>query len=858
VRDCKLEPVIVDEFGRDAVTNPPSPWPEEDDAAVGRAQIEWVRRHSPVLDGSVRERLSDGVLSDVRLAVVVHLEAKTAFLATVLADAGANVVVAGSNPRTTRGSVVRSLAERGLTVVSAPGGDHESWHAELLAAADTEPDYVIDDGAELTLRMQRYRPELFARLKGVSEETTTGTARLRELARVGRLPFPALTANNARCKHLFDNVYGTGQTTLQALLKLTNRQLAGAHLAVIGYGFVGRGIARYARAMGARTYVVEIDPVRALEAHMDGHAVGAASDMLPAATMVVTATGGVRAIGASEFPMLPHNVVLANAGHHDLEIDIRALAAAAATPPKEARDGVVTYRLGDNDIHVLAGGALVNIAGGMGHPVEIMDLSFAVQALGAHHLVTAKLAPGLHTIPKELDDAIAAAKLSSLGVRLGMARSDQKDDFSEVDRAQQTAAQQTTDSQRVPQPPTADNVAEGRRRIAWAGRVMPVLASIGERLAAEKVLDGLHVGLGLVLEPKTANLALALRAAGAGVSLYCPGRSTDGPVASALAAAGLQVFADADADGSNDQELARAFLRSHPDILLDDGASLIRMAHREFPDLLANMLGAAEETTSGVRPLRVMQEAGELRLPVIAVNDAKTKYLFDNVYGTGQSCVMALLDITNLQLAGRVVVVVGFGPVGQGVARHAAALGARVTVSEIDPVRALQAAHEGYAVKSLADAAATAEVVFAATGIAGAVTDDHLALMAAGVILCTAGGGSFELPMEYLDSLGTATDVRRAVTEYVLPSGRNVMVISHGECLNCAAAEGNPIEVMDLSLSLQGLAAECIATEARYWGPGVYPVTSQMEAAVALARLQHDGAGLELVTQKLSAAMRSW
>src|SRR5215472_8364703 len=180
-------------------------------------------------------------------------------------------------------------------------------------------------------------------------------------------------------------------------------------------------------------------------------------------------------------------------------------------------------------------------------------------------------------------------------------------------------------------------------------------------------------GGGRVLGPKTAKLALPLQAAGATVSLYCPARSAAPPVVQALRERGLRVVASDDGCAGNDEDLAREFLRTRPDILLDDGATLIRLAHREFPDLVAAMLGAAEETTSGVRPLRVMQEAGELRLPVIAVNDARTKYLFDNVHGTGQSCVMALLDITNLQLAGRVTVVVGFGPVGQGVARYAAA-----------------------------------------------------------------------------------------------------------------------------------------------------------------------------------------
>ncbi len=401
--------------------------PSTGDPAIGHAQIEWVRRHSPVLDGFVRERIGDGSLRGARIAVVVHLEAKTAFLATVLADAGAEVVVAGSNPRTTKGDVVAALRERGLTVVAEPDGDHRSWETELLAAADTAPDYVIDDGAELTMRMSRHRPELFARLKGVSEETTTGTGRLHAMAAAGRLPFPALTANDARCKHLFDNKFGTGQTTVQAMLRLTNRQLAGAGVAIVGYGHVGRGIAQYAKAMGARTAVIEIDSVRALEAQMDGHLVGPARDVLPTASFVITATGGMRAVGARDLDFLRDDVVLANAGHHDLEVDVEAIAAASGSMAAP-RPGIDTYRVGERDLHVLTGGALVNIAGGSGHPVEIMDLTFAVQGVGAHHLVTGGLEPGVHVIPRELDDAIAAARLKSLGVVLDQPRAEQDDD----------------------------------------------------------------------------------------------------------------------------------------------------------------------------------------------------------------------------------------------------------------------------------------------------------------------------------------------------------------------------------------------------------------------------------------------
>lgn len=411
------------------MAQPPLPVVPTADAlvAAGNARIDWVGRHSPVLDGFVRRTIGDGSLEGVRIAVVVHLEAKTAYLATVLADAGAEVVVAGSNPRTTSGDVVAALRDRGLTVVAEPDGDYDSWERELLAAADHRPEYVIDDGAELTMRMLRHRPEAYAALKGVSEETTTGTARLEALAAAGRLPFPALTANDARCKHLFDNKFGTGQTTLQAVLRLTNRQIAGAELVVVGYGFVGRGIAQYARAMGARTSVIEVDPVRALEAHMDGHRVGPARDVLPTASMVVTATGGMRAIGARDLPHLRDDVLLANAGHHDLEVDVEAIAAASDSVA-EPRSGITTYRVDGRDLHVLSGGALVNIAGGSGHPVEIMDLTFAVQGLGAHHLVNAGLAPGVHIIPAVLDDAIAAAKLASLGVELDPVRPEQADD----------------------------------------------------------------------------------------------------------------------------------------------------------------------------------------------------------------------------------------------------------------------------------------------------------------------------------------------------------------------------------------------------------------------------------------------
>lgn len=399
---------------------------------------------------------------------------------------------------------------------------------------------------------------------------------------------------------------------------------------------------------------------------------------------------------------------------------------------------------------------------------------------------------------------------------------------------------------------------DGRKRIEWAARTMPVLREIRTRLAGERRLSDLRIAVSLLLEPKTANLALALQAAGADVGVHAGAHSTDDDVAQALRVQGVQVFAESGASAKRVGELSRACLQWGPDIILDDSATLIRLAHREYPDLVATMLGAAEETTSGVRPLRAMHEDGHLRIPVIAVNDARTKFMFDNLYGTGQSCVMAFLDVTNLQLAGRTVVVVGYGWVGQGVARHAAALGAHVVVAEIDAVLALRAHYDGHRVMSLTDAAPIAEVVFAATGLAGAVTAEHLNHLPDGAILCTAGGGAFELPMTYLNSLNTAAPTRESVIEYVLPHGNRVRVIGDGNSLNCSEGEGNPIEVMDLSLSLQALAAEQLARDARTWTPGIRLLDPEIETAVAEIRLRHEGCSLEPVTPALAAARRVW
>ena len=384
-------------------------------APVGEQRIAWVARHSPVLNSLARAKLGDGTLRGRRIAVVVHLEAKTAYLALLLAEAGAEVVAAGSNPGSTQDAVAAALVARGVEVHATHGASEEEFEGDLLAAADADPEIVVDDGAELTVRIVERRPKLAERLRGVTEETTTGVARLRSLERAGRLTFPAIAANDAWCKHLYDNRYGTGQSTIAAILRLTNLVGAGKEFCVVGYGWVGKGLARYAEGMGGRVTVIEIDPVKALEAHMDGHRVAGLEDGLATADVVVTATGGVDAVGRDALSYLKDGAILANAGHHDREIDIRALGRG-----EEVRPGITRHELdGGRRVYLLARGRLVNIAGADGHPVEIMDLSFSVQALAAHLLASASdLRPGVQRLPEELDREIARTKLATLGVTL--------------------------------------------------------------------------------------------------------------------------------------------------------------------------------------------------------------------------------------------------------------------------------------------------------------------------------------------------------------------------------------------------------------------------------------------------------
>ena len=388
-------------------------------APEGHRKIEWVAQHSPVLNALSKDQLADGTLKGHKVAMTIHLEAKTAYLALLLSEAGADVTVAGSNPLSTQDDVCAALAERGVRVFATHDPSDEEFERYLHRTLETGPEIIIDDGAELVGRLIEHHPDLIGNVIGASEETTTGILKLKAMAEEGVLPFPVLAANDARMKHLFDNRYGTGHSSLVALLSNTNLFISGKATVVMGFGWVSRGLAKYADGLGARVIVCEPDPVKLLEAYAEGHEVMNSMEAAGIGDVFLTGTGNLKVLGREHFERMKNGALLANAGHYDHEFDLAALRE-MAVGEREVRKNVTEYELPDGRrLHVLARGRLVNIAAADGHPVEIMDLTFAVQALAAHYLAknAASMKPGLHTIPSEIDDLIARTKLASLGVR---------------------------------------------------------------------------------------------------------------------------------------------------------------------------------------------------------------------------------------------------------------------------------------------------------------------------------------------------------------------------------------------------------------------------------------------------------
>ncbi|MDD4334668.1 MAG: adenosylhomocysteinase [Desulfotomaculaceae bacterium] len=397
-------------------------------APGGRLKIEWVRAHMPVLN-SIREEFARELpFKGIRVALSIHLEAKTAYLAEVIRAGGAEVAVTGSNPLSTQDDVAAGLAAAGVRVFAWYNATDAEYREHLLSVLDCRPQIIIDDGGDLVNLLHTVRADQAPEIIGGCEETTTGVRRLENLVREGKLLFPMMAVNNAHCKFLFDNRYGTGESVWSAIMRTTNLVVAGKTVAVLGYGWCGKGVAMRARGLGARVIVCEIDPIRAIEALMDGYQVMGSEEAAAAGDIFITVTGCRDALDKRHFDRMKDGAILANAGHFDVEIN-KVHLAAVARRRSQVRRNIEQFDLPDGRIvYLLAAGRLVNLAAGDGHPAEIMDMSFAIQALSARYIKESagSLAKKLYLVPEEIDRRVASLKLQSQGITIDSLNEEQK------------------------------------------------------------------------------------------------------------------------------------------------------------------------------------------------------------------------------------------------------------------------------------------------------------------------------------------------------------------------------------------------------------------------------------------------
>jgi adenosylhomocysteinase len=390
-------------------------------AEEGVRRIEWAAREMPVIR-LIRERFAKELpLRGVRLAGCLHVTTETANLALALRDGGADLVLCASNPLSTQDDVAAALvAEYGIPTFAIKGEDNDTYYKHIFQALDHRPQLTLDDGADLVATIHRERRELIDGIVGGTEETTTGVIRLQAMAKAGALKYPIVAVNEANTKHLFDNRYGTGQSTLDGITRATNVLWAGKNVVVVGYGWCGRGVAMRARGMGAQVIVTEVDALKALEAVMDGYRVMPLLEASAIGDIFITLTGDINAIDRHHMEAMQDGAILANSGHFNVELNLEALAGMAESR-REVRPFVEEFRLEDGRrIFVLAEGRLINLAAAEGHPASVMDMSFANQALCVEYLVQReqRLPNDVYPVPREIDEEIARLKLAALGVRI--------------------------------------------------------------------------------------------------------------------------------------------------------------------------------------------------------------------------------------------------------------------------------------------------------------------------------------------------------------------------------------------------------------------------------------------------------
>lgn len=399
-------------------------------APGGRHRIEWAEKEMPVLRG-IQERFSqEQPLAGVRVSACLHVTTETANLMRALQAGGADVVLCASNPLSTQDDVAASLVSHfEIPVYAIKGEDNDTYYKHIEAALDHKPHITMDDGADLVGTIHKSRQELLQDIVGGTEETTTGVIRLRAMANQGKLAFPVIAVNDALTKHLFDNRYGTGQSTMDGIIRATNYLIAGKTVVVAGYGWCSKGIARRAAGLGGNIIVTEIDPLKALEAVMDGFRVMPMIEAAPIGDIFVTATGDINVLDAHHFEVMKDGAIISNSGHFNVEINIPALQAMAVKPPHRAREFVEQYELPNGRrINLLGEGRLINLAAAEGHPASVMDMSFANQALSSEYMLrhAKELENKVYSVPEEVDQEIARIKLAAMGVHIDILTPEQE------------------------------------------------------------------------------------------------------------------------------------------------------------------------------------------------------------------------------------------------------------------------------------------------------------------------------------------------------------------------------------------------------------------------------------------------
>jgi adenosylhomocysteinase len=389
-------------------------------AAAGHRRISWAAREMPVL-ATIRERFAiEKPFEGIRISACAHVTTETANLILTMKAGGADTVLCASNPLSTQDDVAAALVDEGIRVYAIKGEDGETYMRHIHAAISHQPHVIVDDGADVVTIVHKQYPELAETVLGATEETTTGVIRERAMEAEGVLKFPVVAVNDADTKHFFDNRYGTGQSTLDGVLRATNVLLAGKTIVVAGYGWCGKGIAMRSKGLGSHVIVTEIDPIRALEAAMDGFGVMTMEEAVPFADIIITATGNINVVDQHHFEAMKDGAMLANAGHFNSEINLKALAKMSGEGVKTLRPFVEEYTVGEKSVIVLGEGRLINLAAAEGHPASVMDMSFANQALAAAYIVkeAKTLENRVYRVPEDIDQEIAALKLAAMGITI--------------------------------------------------------------------------------------------------------------------------------------------------------------------------------------------------------------------------------------------------------------------------------------------------------------------------------------------------------------------------------------------------------------------------------------------------------